>query len=91
MTMEYKGNEVSAMTTDIGLEIDNALDFSKYLDKGIPTQAGNKVLTECFIQGLIANVYMGNKMQYVSTKAHLEYIISEFQTILDDQENDVPA
>lgn len=87
MILEYKGNEVDKITTDIGLEIDNALDFSQYLDKGIPTQAGNKILTQCFIQGLIANVFMGNKMQYVSTKVHLEYIIEEFQKVLDEIEN----
>jgi hypothetical protein len=84
MTIEYKDKEIVGITTDIGLELSNNLDFSEYLDKGIPTQAGNKVLTQSLIQGLIANVYMGNKMKYVSTATHLEFIIEEFQKVLDE-------
>ena len=87
MTLEYKGDEVSKITTDVGLEIDNALDYSHYLNKGIPTQVGNKMLTECFIQGLIANVHMGAKMGYVSAGTHLDHIISEFERIRGELQN----
>jgi hypothetical protein len=66
-------------STDLRLELSNNLDNRKYLDKGIPTQNAIKPLTQCFIQGLVANIQAAHDHGYWDSAEHLRYIISELE------------
>lgn len=65
--------------TDIRLEISNNLDNKKYLNRGLPTKEGIKPLSQCFIQGLVANIHNAHQLGYWDSAEHLRYIIKELE------------
>lgn len=50
-----------------------------YLDKGVPTKVGAKVLTDVLIQGLSANIHSCHHKNFRDSSEHLRYIISELE------------
>lgn len=81
ITLQYKdGNKSSLKTTDIFLNIPKELDEDMYFDKeGLPNNNGTKALSQCFIQGLIANIHHGHQKGIWDSAEHLRYIISELE------------
>ncbi len=64
---------------DIRLDVSNNLDHRKYLNKGIPTADGAKVLTVTFVQALVANVHASEQMYGKSSAEHLKEIIADLE------------
>ena len=65
--------------TSFNLAMDETIDSSAYLKDGLPTKEGSKVLTHCFVQGLIGNIHLAHKEGYRDSAEHLRYIISELE------------
>lgn len=81
ITLRYKdGNKSSLINTDINLEIPKELDENMYFDKdGLPNKNGIKALTQCFIQGLVANIHYAHQKDNWDSSEHLRYIIKELE------------
>jgi hypothetical protein len=81
ITLGYKdSNKSSLKHTDINLEIPKELDEEMYFDKeGLPNKNGIKALSQCFIQGLVANIHHGHNKGYWDSAEHLRYIIKEIE------------
>lgn len=81
ITLEYKdGSKSSLKTTEIFLDIPKELDESMYFDKeGLPNKEGTKALSQCFIQGLIANIHQAHQKGIRDSAEHLRYIVSELE------------
>lgn len=81
VTLGYKkGERSSVISTDIHLHIPKELDESMYFDKeGLPNKEGTKALSQCFIQGLIANIHQAHQKGLRDSAEHLRYIISELE------------
>ena len=68
------------LSTKFNLDVSDNLDKSQYIDaEGVPTQAGTKVLTNNFVQGLIGNIHQAHDKGYWDSAEHLRYIISELE------------
>lgn len=76
-----EGEKTSAhVATDFNLDVSKNLDRSQYLDKeDLPTAAGTKALTQCFVQGLVGNIHNAHQKGYWDSAEHLRYIISELE------------
>lgn len=82
VTLEHKeGKKTSShVATDFNLNVSENVDRNHFLDKeDLPTQAGTKALSQCFIQGLIGNVHYAHEKGYWDSAEHLRYIISELE------------
>jgi hypothetical protein len=66
-------------TVDVKLVPDSKLDLQAYLDRGSPTQAGAKAMTNCFVQGLISCIHFQHELGWWDKKECLEYIKSELE------------
>jgi hypothetical protein len=66
--------------TKINLDCSKNLNRSQYLDKeDLPTADGAKVLTNVFVQGLVANIHSAHQKGYWNDAEHIRYIISELE------------
>lgn len=81
LQMEHKqGDKTSShVQTKINLDVSRNLDRSQYLEDDLPTAAGSKVLTNVFVQGLIANIHNAHERGFWNDAEHIKYIISELQ------------
>ena len=82
LTLEHKkGNETSSVDAiDINLETSHNMDKSKLFDKDkMPNETGTKMLTQTFVQGLIANIHAAHQKKYWDSAEHLRYIIAELE------------
>lgn len=72
--------------TSIHLEIDKRLDKSGYINKdGTPNKEGSKVLTNTFVQGLIANIHYAHENGLRDSAEHLRFIVSELERCFIEQ------
>lgn len=68
------------VATDVRLDISDNLDKRTYFDKNdLPTKEGTKPLTQCFVQGLVANIHKAHQEGWWDSAAHLRYIMDELQ------------
>ena len=76
-----KGDKTSKhVSTDFNLEVSRNLDASNYLDsERLPTKEGCKVLTECLVQGLAANLHHAHQGGYRDSAEHLRHIIAQLE------------
>lgn len=66
--------------TKINLDVSRNLDRKQYLDADdLPTKDGCKVLTNVFVQGLVANIHHGHEKGFWNDAEHIRYIIAELQ------------
>ena len=72
-------NRANHVATDFNLECSPNLDETKYLDDGLPTDEGSKVLSNVLIQGLVANIHMAHEKKFRDSAEHLRWIISELE------------
>ncbi len=82
ITFDHKeGDKTSKhIATDFSLEVSPTIDRSIFIDKDeIPTIAGAKALTQCFIQGLIGNISFCNEKGIWDISEHLNYIVEELE------------
>ncbi len=82
LTIEHNsGNKTSKhIHTDFNLNVSDNMDWTLYLDEeGLPTAAGTKALTQCFVQGIIGNIHYAHEKGYRNDAEHLRYIISELE------------
>jgi hypothetical protein len=81
VTLGYKkGERSSVISTDIQLQLPKELDENMYFNKeGLPNKEGTKALSQCFIQGLIANIHQAHQNGLRDSAEHLRYIISELE------------
>ncbi len=80
--LEHKPGEKSSthLTTDFNLDVSENVDRSTFLDKDeMPTAAGSKAITQCFVQGLIGNIHYAHQKGMRNDAEHLRYIISELE------------
>jgi len=64
--------------TQLNLNVSDNLDRSMYFDQdGLPNKNGCLVLTNTFIQGLIANIHNANQRGHWNDSEHIRYIIAE--------------
>lgn len=68
--------------TSFMLECSKNLDSKKYVDKdGLPNEEATKVLTHCFIHGLIGNIHAAHQAGYRNDAEHLRFAIEELQKL----------
>lgn len=82
VTLEHKPGEKTSkhITTDLNLNVSENIDRLHFLDKeDLPTAAGTKALTQCFVQGLIGNIHRAYQKGYWDSAEHLKYIIAELE------------
>lgn len=92
MTFEFEGRTVILLEhnpgeptsrmigTEINLGVSANLDKTKYLDNnGLPTENGSKILTDVFVQGLLANIHNAHQRKLRDSAEHVRYIISELE------------
>lgn len=80
LTLEHDGkNKPKHRETKFNLEVSPNLDRAAYLNKGMPTAEGASVITQIFIQGLIANIHACHQKKYRDSADHLRYIMAELQ------------
>lgn len=82
LTLSHKeGEKTSKLTTvDFNLDVSKELPKEYYMDKDdLPTKAGVQALTQCFVQGLAANIHFAHQKEYRDSAEHLRYIISELE------------
>ena len=80
--LEYKKGEKTSshIATDFNLDVSENIDRSNFLDEeDLPTVAGTKALTQCFVQGLIGNIHNAHQKGYWNDVEHLRYIITELE------------
>ena len=84
-----KGDAKSThVSTDFNLLLTQNLDKKKYIKPdGLPTKLGSEAFTQCFVQGLVANMHMAHQEGFRDSAEHLRYIITElergFATVAD--------
>lgn len=76
-----KGDKTSThVQADFNLDVSRELDRSQYLGKNdLPTEAGTKMLTQAFIQGLIGNIHHAHQQKYWKDSEHIRYVIEELK------------
>ena len=75
-----KGTQKSThVSTDMYLELSPNLERDKYLKDDLPTKDGIKPLTQCFVQGLVANIHKAHQEGWWDSAEHIRYIIDELQ------------
>lgn len=82
ITVEHEeGAPTSVLkAVDIRLEVSGNQDRSKFIDgKGLPRKEALKVITQTFVQGLIANVKHGHAKAWWKEGDHMRYIIEQLQ------------
>lgn len=81
VTYDYAKGATSSqhVTTDVRLEISNNLDNHVYLNKGMPTKDAMKPFTQCFIQGIVANIHKAHAEGWWDSADHLRYVIQELE------------
>ncbi len=81
VTLGYKkGERSTVISTDIQLQLPKELDEDMYFDKqGLPNKEGTKALSQCFIQGLVANIHQAHQSGIRDSAEHLRYVISELE------------
>lgn len=80
--LEHKKGETTSthVATDFNLDVSKNMSRKMYLDEeDLPTQAGTKALTQCFVQGLIGNIHNAHEKGYWDSAEHLRYIIKELE------------
>jgi len=80
---QNKGEKKSQhISTEFNLDVSNNLNRRVYLNNdNLPTQEGAKVLTECLIQGLAANIHHAHQQGYRDSAEHLRHIIAELERV----------
>lgn len=82
VTLEHKQGEKTSshVSTDFNLDVSKNVDRGHFLDKeDLPTQAGAKALTQCFVQGLVGNIHNAHLKGHWDSAEHLRYIIAELE------------
>lgn len=82
LTLSYEKGATTSQheTTDIRLDVsDNQKNGNLIGIDDLPTKEGVKPLTQCFIQGLVANIHASHEKGYWNDAEHLRYIITELQ------------
>lgn len=82
ITLDYeKGNETSTLVqTKILLSVDDRVDHDHFFKAdGLPSAAGTKALSQCFTQGLVANIHQAHENGYWNNAEHLRYIIQQLE------------
>ena len=75
-----KENRSTHLATDFNLVVPPNVDEKQYLDSdGIVNKIGSHVVTQCFVQGLIANIHMAHGQGFRNDAEHLRYIIQELE------------
>ena len=67
------------ITTDILLDVLPPLDRAKYFENELPNKNGSQILTQIFVDGLLANIHMAHQRGYRDSADHLRYIIAELE------------
>lgn len=90
LTMKHQKGQLksSHVSTDFNIDVSANLDRKEYLTSdGLPTKMGSQTLTQCFVQGLVANMHMAHQEGFRDSAEHLRYIITElergFATVAD--------
>ncbi len=67
--------------TLVGLELDYNLRREAYFEENSNRLAkdGCIAVTQCFVQGLIANIHMAHEFGYIDSAAHLRQIIADLE------------
>lgn len=79
MAHEKGAPKSTHVSTDIRLDVSPNMDKKQYLKNDLPTKEGVKPLTQCFIQGLVANIHKAHQEGWWDSAEHLRYIISELE------------
>lgn len=76
-----RGEDTSQhVSTDYNLIVKEVSLKSQFLTReGLPTKEGVNAVTQCFVQGLVANMHYADKMGYRKEADHLRYIIAELE------------
>lgn len=71
----------SFVSSDFNLLPGENINKDAYLNKKglVATPAGVQAVTQCFVQGLIANIHMAHQKELRNDAEHLRYIISELE------------
>lgn len=82
ITLEHNEGEKGSRLVDIKylLNIPECMEPSFYFNsEDLPTADGVKVVTQCFVQGLVANIHYAHEKGLRDSAEHLRYIIAELQ------------
>ncbi len=82
LTLEHKEGEKTSkhVTPDFNLEVSENIERDMFLNENdLPTEAGSKAITQCFVQGLIGNIHFAHENGFRNDAEHLRYIISELE------------
>ncbi len=82
ITLEHKEGEQTStrVNTNFNLDVSQNIERSVFIDsEDMPTTAGVKALTQCFVQGLIGNIHSASQKSQWGKKEHLEYVIKELE------------
>jgi len=79
MSHETGTTKSTHVATDIFLELSKNLEREKYLKDDLPTKDGIKPLSQCFIQGLVANIHKAHQEGWWDSAEHLRYVIEELK------------
>lgn len=80
VTLEHIEGEPTSkhITTQYNLDVSKNVDRKNFFDDdNVPNQAGSKALSQCFLQGLIANIHYANSKGYRNIQDHIKYIQDE--------------
>lgn len=82
LTLNHRPGEPTSshVATDMRFEVSKNMDQKKYLDKDdLPTKDAIKPISQCFIQGLVANIHAAHQKGWWDSAEHLRYIMTELQ------------
>ena len=81
ITLRQKSaTESTLVESEIRINIPPELDHRSYFHKnGEHTLVAAKTLTQCFVQGLVANIHYAHEKKYWDSADHLRYIVRELE------------
>lgn len=76
---EGENERTTLKECNVSLQVSRNLERGMYLDDGLPGTNGIKPLTQCFVQGLIANIHRAHDKDFMDKDEHLAYIMDELK------------
>ena len=82
VTLDHvEGAETSQhIKTEYQFAVSKNVAKENFFDKnGVANKEGVKATTQCFVQGLVANIHAGHQQKLWDSAEHLRYIIKELE------------
>lgn len=77
---DEKTKKTQLLESALSLDFGDGIDPTAYFEpNGRPNQAGTKILTDVFIQGIAGNIHNAHSTGICDSAEHLRYVIAELE------------